>query len=91
MTNSFVKIDVPGQSKHERIKDGPYNYATDLITMLLVWHGFHDSVKESDGDRILLYWKVMLPVFQQEKHYNYAKEAFLLLAQPHFFIREKNN
>ena len=49
--------------------------------MLLVWHGFHDSVKEGDGDRILLYWKVMLPVFQQSGHYNYAKEAFLLLAQ----------
>ena len=44
--------------------DGAYNHATDLLTMLLVWHGFHDSVKEGDGDRILLYWKVMLPVFQ---------------------------
>ena len=44
--------------------------------MLLAWHGFHDSVKEGDRDRILLYWKVMLPVFQKLEHYNYAKEAF---------------
>ena len=52
---------------------------TDLLTMCLVWHGFHDAVR--DGDRIVLYWKLLLPVFQQQGRYNCAKEAFLLLAQ----------
>ena len=66
VTSHFVDINVSVQSQHTYINDGTYNYATDLLTMLLVWHGFHDAVKEGDGDRILLYWKVMLPVFQQK-------------------------
>ena len=82
----FTKITIFGQHQETHINDDAYNYATDLLTMLLVWHGFHDSVKEGDGDRILLYWKVMLPVFQQSGNYNYAKEAFLLLVQSHTFL-----
>ena len=88
VVNQFIKITISEDSQMH-INDGAYNYATDLLTMLLVWHGFHDSVKEGDGDRILLYWKVMLPVFQQSGHYNYAKEAFLLLAQAHFLSDRK--
>ena len=58
------------------------SYVTDVITLGLLWHGFHDSVKEGDGgDRILLYWKFLLPIFQQTKHYNYREEAFNLLVQ----------
>jgi len=41
------------------------------------------------GDRILLYWKILLLIFHQEKHYNYAKEAFILLAQIQFFSEQK--
>lgn len=89
VTSQFINTNVSVQNEHTWVSDAAYNYATDLLTMMLVWHGFHDSVKEGDGDRILLYWKVMLPVFQQEGHYNYAKGAFLLLAQSHFCLREK--
>ena len=45
------------------------------MTLGLLRHGFHDSVREGDGDRILL-WKFLLPTFKQENHRNYAKEAF---------------
>ena len=76
----FVKISSPTESEASFENDGAYNYVRDLLTMLLVWHGFHDAVREGDGDRILLYWKVLLPIFQQEGHYNYAKEAFLIIA-----------
>lgn len=61
-----------------------HNYATDLLSMSLVWHSFHDAIREGDGDRILLYWKVLLPIFLKEHHYNYAKEAFLLIARSQF-------
>ena len=57
--------------------------------MCLLWHGFHDAIKEGDGDRIVLYWKVLLPVFQQSGHYNYAKETFTLLAQTHMLPERK--
>ena len=56
-------------------------YAIDLVTLGLLWHGFHDAIKEGDGDHILFYWKFLLPVFKEENHYNYAKEAFNLLLQ----------
>ena len=56
-------------------------YTNDLFTLGLLWHGFHDSIREGDGDRIFLYWKFLLPVFKQERHHNYAKEAFKLILQ----------
>ena len=56
-------------------------YITELITLGLLWHGFHDAIKEGDGDRIFLYWKFLLPVFKEENHHNYAKEAFNLTFQ----------
>jgi len=56
-------------------------YTTDVLTLGLLWHGFHDAIREGDGDRIFLYWKFLLPVFKQESHYNYAKEAFKLILQ----------
>ena len=52
-----------------------------MITLGLLWHGFHDTIREGDGDRILLYWKFLLPVFKEENHHNYAKEAFILILQ----------
>jgi len=64
-------------------------YATDLLTMCLVWYGLHDAVRERDSDRIVLYWKLLLPVFQQQGHYNYAKEASLLLAQTLYLSERK--
>jgi len=57
--------------------------------MCLVWYGFHDAVREGNGDRIVLYWKLLLPVFQQQSRYNYAKEAFLLLAQTYYLSKHK--
>ncbi len=41
----------------QRLKDGVYVYAVELLTFTLFWHGFHDAIKEGDGDRILRYWK----------------------------------
>ena len=63
-----------------------YNYATDLLTLSLIWH---DAIKEGDGNRILLYWKFLLPIFQQEGRFNYAKEAFLLISQTKHLSQRK--
>ena len=87
VVRNYMKICLSPDS--QRTDDGGYNYATDLMTMCMLWHAFHDSIWEGDGDRILLYWKILLPIFHQEKHYNYAKEAFILLAQIQFFSEQK--
>ena len=56
-------------------------YTTESITSGLLWHRFHDATREDDGDRILMHWKFLLPVFKEENHHNYAKEALILILQ----------
>ena len=55
-----------------------------MQTLGLLWHGFHDAVREGDGNCIIRYWHFLLPVFKQCSHRNYAIEALNLLA--HMFI-----
>ena len=43
--------------------DKVHLYATQLMTLLLLWHAFHDVVKEGDGDRVIDYWKFLLVIF----------------------------
>lgn len=38
-------------------------------------------MREGDGDRIIRYWRFLLPVFKLSDRRNYALEAFKLLAQ----------
>lgn len=69
----------------EATADGVTAYARELLTLSLLWHYFHDASKEADGERLLLAWKVMLPVFKATNHRNYAKECILLLWQASCF------
>ena len=66
VVSKFVSIILPSKNAPSETKDTVYNYATDLLTLSLIWHGYHDAIKEGDGNRILLYWKFLLPIFQQE-------------------------
>ena len=78
-----VSRDAPYLSSQESddvSSDGVYNYAVELMSMGLLWHGFHDAVKEGDGDCILRYWKLLMIIFRQQGHYNYSKEAFHFIA-----------
>ena len=53
---NFVYLSPPPVSTpSELILDGVQFYAVDLLTLSLIWHGFHDSIKEGDGDRIIRY------------------------------------
>lgn len=48
----------------ERYDDGVHHYAAELLSLGLLWHAFHDAVKEGDGERIFRYWKFMLVIFK---------------------------
>ncbi len=61
--------------------DEVHLYATELLTLGLLWHGFHDSTREGDGERLLRYWKFMLIIFKSTGHCNYAKEAVIFIFQ----------
>ncbi len=41
-------------------EDGVHCYGIEFLSLSLIWHGFHDSIREGDGDRILRYWKILL-------------------------------
>ena len=79
----FVKISLPSDepSSSPPCHDFVQVYATDFLTIALLSHGFHDAIREGDGNRILTYWIFLAFVFKQEGHRNYAKEGFNLTAQ----------
>ena len=60
-----------------------YLYAADLISLVLIWHDYHDAIREGDGDRVLRYWKFLLLIFKAMNRQNYSKEAVILLLQAH--------
>ena len=59
-------------------QDGVHLYACELLTLSLLWHSFHDAIREGDGERILLSWKIFIHVFKATRHY---KEAVNFLFQ----------
>ena len=79
--DSEVSLPSAEQASCPPTDDSVYNYATDFLTLGLLWHGFHDAIRSGDGDRIMIYWKFLTVVFKKEGNFNYAKEGFLLLAQ----------
>lgn len=69
--------------------DGVHLYAREVLSLGLIWHGFHDAIREGDGDRILSYWKFLLVLFKSTNHRNYAKEAVNLLLQYHYTLSDR--
>ena len=78
--DSFVNLH-PCLEKVSKSDDGVQAYAKELLTLGLIWHGFHDACKEGDGDRILRYWRLMMLLFKKKSKHNYAKEGLILLHQ----------
>ena len=45
VVTKLVKISLSTRSDHDQMT--VHNYATDLLTLTLVWHGFHDAIREA--------------------------------------------
>ena len=89
VVKKYVKISLADEQQSELSNNMLFNYSTDLLSFCLLWHGFHDAIREGDGDRILLYWKFFTVIFQQEGRYNYAKEGFTLSVQSQLLSERK--
>ena len=53
---SFVTLRHSTQtptSSMSTVNDGILVYAKEVMTLSLIWHGFHDSIQEGDGDRVM--------------------------------------
>ena len=44
-------------------EDGVFLYACDFLTIGMIWMGFHEAIREGDGERVMVYWKFFLPCF----------------------------
>ena len=72
-----------------RVNDKVHLYALQVLNLALLWHGFNDSTREGDGDRIMTYYKFILNVFKAGRCFNYCKEVVILLTQFHCLLSER--
>ena len=49
LIHTFVRIS----SSPKPTNDDVYLYACEVITLGLVWYGYHDACREGDGDPVL--------------------------------------
>ena len=59
--------------------DGIQAYSKEVITLGLLWLGYHDAVKAGDGNRVLQYWEFLMLLFKIGNCRNYAIEAARVL------------
>ena len=51
------------QSEQEE-NDTVFEYATDLMSLGMLYLEFRDAVREGDGSRVMRCWKYLLPLFK---------------------------
>lgn len=54
IVDSFVDL---GEGNMRSGSDKIRLYATEVITLGLLWHNFCDAIKEGDGERVICHWK----------------------------------
>lgn len=86
IVDRFVEL---GEGKLECNGDRVLLYASELLTLGLLWMSFYDAIREGDGKRIVRVWKFLLISFRATRHHNYAKEAFNLLMQVEYLCSER--
>ena len=64
-------------------------YSSEVLSLGLLWYGFHDTSREGDGERVLMYWRFLAITFTSSNNYNYAKEGVNLLLQYHYILSER--
>ena len=55
LVERFFPPVLAGQQTLENSDDGVFSYAKELISLGLVYHGFHNAIREGDGNRIRTY------------------------------------
>ena len=64
VVRQYITLNWPDSSASQSADKGStYGYGLDILNLGFLWYGFHDSVREGDGDRIIRYCRFLLPVF----------------------------
>ena len=88
IVDKYVSLPRSDNTVPEPCEDGVKLYASEVLSLGLMWYGYHDSIREGDGERILKYWKFLQVIFKSTNHPNYAKEAVNLLLQYYYKFSE---
>ena len=88
IVKKFVQIGVPlpTSANAASVKDRVFLYATEVLTLGLIWENFHDANKEGDGDRLVRVWKLLLLIFKAARRKNYSIEALNLQLQINYTL-----
>ncbi|XP_019863233.1 PREDICTED: uncharacterized protein LOC109592137, partial [Amphimedon queenslandica] len=88
IASEYVDLSTFNSDRKIDPEDHVYEYAKEMISLGLFYMEYHDAIREGDGDRVFNCWKYMLIMFRATSHWNYALEAFTLLAQYHWILPE---
>ena len=51
IVETYLNIKIPTEnSTRSETKDKMFLYAREVLTLCLLWHGYHDAISEGDGD-----------------------------------------
>ena len=64
--------------------DGVTNYAIEVMSLGIFYLNYKDAVREDDGDRVLVCWKYLLPLFKVSDRRNYSLEVHRMLYSYYF-------
>ena len=60
--SAFLQLpSLDGAAHQTEPVDSVYQYALEVLTLGILWHGFHDATKEGDGHRVLVYFYDCIP------------------------------
>ena len=62
IVETYLNIKIPtkrstdtGNETNGVCKDEMLLYAREVLSLCLLWHGYHDAISEGDGNRVLRY------------------------------------
>jgi len=88
IVEKFVKITLPSPSSPSTStsNDKVFLYATEVLTLGLIWENFHDATREEDGERLVRIWKFFMLIFKAARRKNYSIEALNLQLQLNYTL-----
>lgn len=71
----------PGKetADHDSCADGVFAYASEVLTLSLLYAEFEDAIKEGDGERVVHCRRFFLLIFKPSNRMKYSLEAVKLL------------
>lgn len=67
-------------------KDGILNYANEIMSLGILYLNYKDAIRHGDGNRLLVCWKYLLPIFRVSDRRNYSLDVLRMLYSYYFIL-----